>query len=62
MWVRSVGDPVPVKMSIVYKQAEGAPSFLARMRDWDFAPGLDASTFQFVAPSDADQVQVAPVR
>jgi hypothetical protein len=61
VWVRSVGDPVPVKMSIIYRQEEGAPSFLGRMRDWNFTPGFDASTFQFVVPSDADPVEVAPV-
>ena len=62
LWVRSVGEPVPVKLKVIYKLADGAPTFSARIRDYDFAPRFDASTFQFVAPPDADRVQVAPVR
>jgi hypothetical protein len=62
LWIRSDGEPVPVKMKVIYKLAEGAPSFSAHIRDYDFAPRFDASTFQFVAPDNADQVQVAPVR
>ncbi len=61
VWVRSEGDPVPVKLAIIYKLEEGAPSFLGRMRGWDFTPNFDESTFTFAVPQDADPVEVAPV-
>jgi hypothetical protein len=61
LWLRVDGDPVPQKLAITWKHEEGLPSYVARFRQWRFSPSLDESQFRFVAPPDAERIEVIPV-
>ena len=61
VWVRSEGDPVPVRFAITWVHDEGAPTYVARFRDWNFSPSFDDATFRFTTPADAERVQILPV-
>jgi hypothetical protein len=61
VWVRSEGDPVPVRFAITWVNDEGAPTYVARFRDWNFSPSFDDATFRFTTPADAERVQILPV-
>jgi hypothetical protein len=61
VWVQSEGDPVPVRFAITWVHNEGAPSYVASIRDWNFSPTFDDATFRFTTPADAERVEVLPV-
>jgi hypothetical protein len=53
VWVAKGEQPVPLRVVITYKDAEGEPQFRATLRDWNFNPRVDASAFIFAPPPDA---------
>jgi len=53
VWVAKGDQPVPVRVVLTYKDAEGEPQFRATLRDWNFNPVADAAAFAFVPPKDA---------
>jgi hypothetical protein len=55
-WVTEGDQPVPVRIVITYKNAEGRPQYSAALSDWKFNPTVDASTFAFTPPPDATPV------
>lgn len=59
LWVRSEGDPIPVKYVITSKWLTGAPAFSVQL--WDFKPGVatDAATFGFTVPEGSVEVDPA---
>jgi hypothetical protein len=61
VWLREDGDPVPHKLAITWKHEEGLPSYVARFREWKFSPSLDEAQFRFVAPPDAERIEIIPV-
>ncbi len=61
VWIREDGEPVPQRLVITWKQEEGRPSYVARFRKWKFSPSFDESQFRFVAPPDAERIEVIPV-
>ena len=60
IWIQRDGDPVPAKIAITWINEAGAPSWVARLTDWDLSPAFSAETFQFQPPDDAVQVPVLP--
>ncbi len=60
LWIQKEGDPVPLKMTITWRDEEHAPGYFARFRNWNMSPGLDESTFQFTPPPDAEEVEIVP--
>lgn len=60
IWIRKDGDPVPQKIAITWKHEDGMPSFVARLRNWRFPPTTDGSQFEFVAPADAEHIEIIP--
>lgn len=60
VWVRSEGDPAPVRFAITWVHDEGAPTFVARFSEWDFSPSFDDATFRFTPPEDAELVDILP--
>jgi hypothetical protein len=58
LWIQKEGDPVPLKMTITWRDEEDAPGHFARFRNWNMSPGLDASTFQFTPPADAERIEI----
>jgi hypothetical protein len=61
MWLREDGDPVPQKLAITWKHEEGLPGFVARFRKWQTSPSFDESRFRFVAPPDAERIEIIPI-
>jgi hypothetical protein len=56
LWVRSEGDPIPVKYVITSKWVTAAPAFTVQL--WNFTPGVstDAATFDFTPPEGSTEV------
>jgi len=61
LWIPEDGDPVPQRLRIIWKHEEGLPGYQARFRRWEFSPSFDESQFQFVAPPDAERIEVIPL-
>lgn len=59
LWVRSDGDPIPVRYVITSKWVTAAPSFSVQF--WDFSPGAaaEATAFDFVPPEGSTEVDPA---
>jgi hypothetical protein len=55
-WVTEGDQPVPIRIVITYKNAEGRPQYSAMLSDWKFNPTVDASTFAFTPPANATPV------
>jgi hypothetical protein len=54
VWVADGDRPLPQRVVITYKQANGEPQFRAQFSDWNLAPALDDSTF-LAKPADGAQ-------
>jgi hypothetical protein len=57
LWVREGEEPVPCRVVITYKKAEGHPEFAADFHDWNFAPEVDDELFTFTPPESAERLQ-----
>ncbi|MFM8410817.1 MAG: DUF2092 domain-containing protein [Alphaproteobacteria bacterium] len=61
VWIAQGAQPVPQRVVITYKRAEGHPQFRAQIRDWLLNPAVPDSTFQFTAPANATMAPVVPM-
>ena len=61
LWVRSEGDPIPVKYVITSKWMTAAPAFSVQL--WNFEPGVttDANTFNFTPPEGSKELDPATI-
>ena len=60
LWIRKGPEPFLAKMAIVFTEAEGQPTYLARFRKW--ATSIPETTeFAFNPPPDSEQIEVVPV-
>jgi hypothetical protein len=57
IWIAKGESPLPMRLAMTYKQAEGHPGFLVEFADWKLNPKLKAKTFEFKAPADAKQIE-----
>jgi hypothetical protein len=57
LWVREGEEPVPCRVVITYKKAEGHPEYAADFHDWNFAPEVDDELFTFTPPESAERLQ-----
>lgn len=57
LWVREGEEPVPCRVVITYKNAQGHPEYAADFHDWNFAPEVDDELFTFSPPESAEQLQ-----
>jgi hypothetical protein len=55
MWV-GVDRPELRKIIITYREEPGAPQFTALLTEWNFAPVIDGSTFDFAPPEGTHKV------
>ena len=58
VWVEAGKQPLPRRLSIVYKNTPGAPRVLAAFSDWKINPAVPAARFAFVKPSGATKVEI----
>ena len=56
IWVPRQGEPLPRRLVITYKHAEGAPQFWAVFSDWNLSPEVSEAKFAFVPPEGAERI------
>jgi hypothetical protein len=57
LWI-GVADLLPRKLVATFKDREGGPQLQADFSDWNLAATLDDKFFTFVAPQDAESVEM----
>jgi hypothetical protein len=57
LWI-GTADMLPRKLVATFKEGEGSPKLQADFSDWNLAPTLDDNMFAFVAPKDADNIDM----
>lgn len=63
LWIRRDGDPLPQRIVITYRMAEGMPQFEADFSGWNLNPDAPDSLFSFAAAAGAEQIPIlAPGR
>ncbi len=58
LWIQDGDEPVPCRVVITYKKAEGHPQFAADFHLWNFAPDVDDEIFVFAPPESAERLQI----
>jgi hypothetical protein len=61
IWIESGDRPLPRRLVITYKAAEGSPRFWAQFHDWDLSPETPDSLFAFAPPEGAEQLAVQAI-
>lgn len=56
LWIPTKGDPLPRRIVITYKDAEGQPQFWADFNQWDLAPHVPDDFFVFTPPQGVVQI------
>jgi hypothetical protein len=56
LWVAEGDSPEIHRLVITYTKLPGEPQYRATLRDWNFAPSIDGTTFTFTPPADARKV------
>jgi len=62
LWIPRDGDPLPKRMVITYRLAEGQPQFEADLDGWNLAPDVPETLFKFTPAAGAEQVPVLAPR
>lgn len=57
LWI-GIADLLPHKLVATFKNREGSPQLQAEFSNWNLAPTLDDKIFAFVAPKDAEKVEM----
>jgi hypothetical protein len=57
LWI-GTADLLPRKLVATFKDREGSPQLQADFSSWNLAPTLDDKMFAFVAPSDAEKIEM----
>jgi hypothetical protein len=60
LWVAQGQQPLPRRLVITYRQADGRPQFWAQFSDWNLAPEVPDSLFAFTPPTGAAQIAFSP--
>jgi hypothetical protein len=55
-WIALDGEPLPCRIVLTYKHAEGNPQFRANFLEWNLAPELSADLFRFEPPQHAERI------
>jgi hypothetical protein len=58
LWLPRDGDPLPKRVVITYRMAEGQPQFEADFSAWNRAPDLPDTLFTFTPAAGAEQIPV----
>jgi hypothetical protein len=60
VWVAQGQQPLPRRLVITYKQADGRPQFWAQLSDWNLSPEAPDSLFTFAPPKGAAKIAFSP--
>lgn len=56
IWIAEGAQPLPLRATLTYKNAEGQPQYRAQFSDWNLAPEVNAAQFAFAPPADARKI------
>jgi len=56
LWIARDGDPLPRRIVITYRLAEGQPQFEGDFQDWTLTPDVPDSTFTFAPAEGAEKI------
>ncbi|MDD2769333.1 MAG: DUF2092 domain-containing protein [Methylococcus sp.] len=56
VWIAQGAQPLPLRLVLTYKNAEGQPQFRARLSDWNLSPDLQDAQFAFAPPAGARKI------
>jgi len=56
VWIADSAQPLPLRVVLTYKNAEGQPEFRAQFSDWNLAPKIQDSQFAFTPPEGARKI------
>lgn len=56
VWIPAGVQPLPLRVVLTYKNAEGQPSFRAQFTDWNLAPEIQDNQFVFIPPEGARKI------
>jgi hypothetical protein len=60
LWIARDGDPLPQRIVITYRLAEGQPQFEADFHGWTFNPDVPDSAFTFAPAAGAARIPILP--
>ena len=60
VWVAEGDQPLPLRVVLTYKDAEGEPQFRAQFSDWNLSPEITDSMFAFTPPEGAEKIAFLP--
>jgi hypothetical protein len=56
VWITEGAQPLPLRIVLTYKNAEGQPGFRAQFSDWNLAPEIQDNQFVFTPPEGARKI------
>jgi hypothetical protein len=56
VWIAEGVQPLPLRIVLTYKNAEGQPEFRAQFSDWNLSPKVQDSQFVFTPPEGARKI------
>jgi hypothetical protein len=56
VWIPTTGDPLPRRLVITYRDAEGQPNFWADFSEWDMTPAIADRDFVFRPPASTERI------
>jgi hypothetical protein len=56
VWVEASDRPLPLRVVLTYKNADGQPQYRAQFSDWDLAPEISNAVFEFTPPKGAQKI------
>jgi hypothetical protein len=56
VWIAEGSQPLPLRVVLTYKLAEGQPQFRAQFSDWNLAPQIDNAQFKFTPSEGAKKI------
>jgi hypothetical protein len=60
IWVADSGQPLPQRVVLTYKDAEGEPQFRAQFSDWNLSPEVNDWLFAFAPPDGVEKIAFLP--
>lgn len=56
LWIAEGPQPLPVRVVLTYKYAEGQPQFHAQFSDWNLSPTIEKTQFTFIPPEGSKKI------
>ncbi|MGH8864669.1 MAG: DUF2092 domain-containing protein [Burkholderiales bacterium] len=56
LWIEDGDRPLPLRLVLTYQKEKGQPQFRAQFSNWNLAPEVPSSLFEFVPPPGVQQI------